>query len=211
MLHHSHFRTKVNMESTIQNQRKMNVASDKPSFHISFCTSAYNEESNLCLLYQKCCQAVEDLNDSRKPFKFTFSIVIVDNASTDQTAVVLQELCSIDKRVIGVSNAYNYGPEPSFMLSLELAPESEFYILLCADLQDPPHLLSDMIDHFSLDHQSTCDAVLCIKKKSTGSSFLRLARRMYYSLLSFSNRDLTIPTGFHGFGCYKKSVITLLH
>jgi hypothetical protein len=51
------------------------------------------------------------------------------------------------------------------------------------------------------------DAVLAVKKRSTGGPLMRAARRMYYSVLGLSSRRPMVPSGFHGFGCYRQGVL----
>jgi hypothetical protein len=51
------------------------------------------------------------------------------------------------------------------------------------------------------------DGVLAVKKRSAGGPLLRLARRTYYQALGFSSRRMMVPSGFHGIGCYRQTVV----
>jgi len=51
------------------------------------------------------------------------------------------------------------------------------------------------------------DAVLAIKSRSAGGPLLRMARRGYYRALGVSSRLQLVPSGFHGFGCYRSEVV----
>lgn len=61
-------------------------------------------------------------------------------------------------------------------------------------------MIRNLLEHADLD------GVIAVKKRSSGGSLLRLARRIYYQILGFSSRRPMVPSGFHGFGCYRQSV-----
>ena len=118
---------------------------------------------------------------------------------------MLQELSRHDPAVQPLANHANYGPEPSAVNALEQARRCDLLVLLCSDLQDPPELVIPMVR--ALLAGPGLDAVMAVKKQSAGGPMLRLARRIYYKVLGYSSRLQRVPSGFHGFGCYRREVV----
>jgi glycosyltransferase involved in cell wall biosynthesis len=173
---------------------------------LAFVSSAFNEAENLAELYQRCRLAFESLQREFAGRTYLdFSFVVADNGSTDNTLEVLDELRRRDPAVVALANRMNYGVEASIGNLLDQARIYDFTVLLCSDLQDPPELAVDMVRNL-LEHPEL-DGVLAVKKRSAGGSLLRLARRIYYQVLGFSSRRPMVPSGFHGFGCYRQSVM----
>jgi len=176
------------------------------SLKIGYATSAYNEELNLEEFYSRCKDSFLQIKSEwRDSFRLDYTIVIVDNASTDNTLNVLQNLVDSDSRITGITNASNYGAEPSFAIALDQVKDCDLIVYLCSDLQDPPELAVKMVRE--LLQNETYDGCLCLKTKSTGSPLMRASRYGYYKILGYSSRLQIVPDGFHGFGCFRNNVI----
>ena len=134
-----------------------------------------------------------------------FRFMVADNGSDDGSLDVLVKLQQQDPAVIALANQMNYGPEASFGNLIVQAQEYDITVLLCSDLQDPPELAAGMVR--TLLVRPEVDAILATKKRSSGGPLLRLARRMYYRILGLSSRRPLVPSGFHGFGCYRRVVL----
>jgi len=178
---------------------------DKTSCSLAFVSTAFNEEENLEELYRQCLHAFEEICGRLPGRQLTFSMILVDNSSLDRTPEVIQQLMRQDPRVKGIRNFRNYGPEPSFVQGLRLA-ESDLIVMLCADLQDPPEVAGQMVQKLISDPLKP-DAVFGCKRRSAGSPLIKSFRKLYYRMLSFSDRDTQVFPGFHGFGCYRRDVI----
>jgi len=173
---------------------------------IAFITSAYNEENNIYELYTRCKKA---FNAAHREFHnnhdLEYQFIIADNNSADNSRLVLEQLSSQETAVHAILNHANYGPEASAVNALKEAGSCDFYVLLCSDLQDPPELVTAMIR--TLLTNSKIDSVFGVKNRSTGNLLTRMARRSYYRALDYTSRLQVVPNGFHGFGCYRESVI----
>jgi glycosyltransferase involved in cell wall biosynthesis len=175
---------------------------------LAYVTSAYNETLNLEELHRRCRLAWQTLAEEMKNEtgqKLGFRMVIADNHSSDDSLATLQRIIASDPEVIGIANAANYGPDTSFANVLRHAGDCELVVLLCSDLQDPPELSIAMVQRLLKDEQT--DAVLAIKSRSAGGPLLRMARRGYYRALGIASRLQLVPSGFHGFGCYRSEVV----
>jgi len=175
---------------------------------LAYVTSAYNETLNLEELHRRCRLAWQSLAkeiESSTGNDLGFRMVIADNHSTDDSLATLQRIIASDPEVIGIANSANYGPDASFANALQHARDCDLVVLLCSDLQDPPELNVAMVQRLLREEQT--DAVLAIKSRSAGGPLLRMARRGYYRALGISSRLQLVPSGFHGFGCYRCEVV----
>lgn len=181
-------------------------ASKRRQITLAFVSSAFNEAENLEELYWRCRRAYEQLEkESSGQLVLKFRLVVADNCSVDSSISVLEELCRKDDRVEVFANRMNYGAEASVGNLIEQARAYDLIVLLCSDLQDPPEIAISMVR--TLLERPALDAVLAVKRRSAGGPMLRLARRIYYQALGLSSRRALVPSGFHGFGCYRQAVL----
>lgn len=173
---------------------------------LAFVSSAFNEEENLEELHRRC-RAVHAVlkRDFEDRFALQFCFVVADNGSTDRSLAVLEDLGRRDSAVVVLANRMNYGPEASAGNLIHQAVIYDLVVFLCSDLQDPPEIATGMVR--ALLERPDLDAVLAVKKRSAGGPLLRLARRLYYRILGLSSRRRLVPSGFHGFGCYRQAVL----
>jgi glycosyltransferase involved in cell wall biosynthesis len=173
---------------------------------LGFVTSAFNEVLNLEELHRRCRQAHAKLQEAKAgKINLEFSFIVADNDSRDGSLDVLERICRDDPDVVALANRSNYGPEASAVNALARAGHCDLVILLCSDLQDPPELVVGMGQ--TLLESPELDAVLAVKKRSSGGPLLRMARKLYYRALGYSSRLQLVPGGFHGFGCYRRTVV----
>lgn len=175
---------------------------------LAYVTSAYNETLNLEELHCRCRLAWQSLAreiESETGQELGFRMVIADNHSSDNSLKTLQRIIASDPDVIGIANVSNYGAEASMVNALKYTLDCDLVVLLCSDLQDPPELSVGMVQRLLREEQT--DAVLAIKSRSAGGPLLRMARRGYYRALGVTSRLQLVPSGFHGFGCYRSEVV----
>ncbi len=173
---------------------------------LAFVSSAFNEEENLEELHRRC-RAVHAVleRESADRFALQFCFVVADNGSEDRSLAVLEDLGRRDPAVVALANRMNYGAEASAGNLITQALIYDLVIFLCSDLQDPPEVATGMVR--ALLERPDLDAVLAVKKRSAGGPLLHVARRLYYRILGLSSRRRLVPSGFHGFGCYRQAVL----
>jgi len=173
---------------------------------LAFVSSAYNEAENLEELHRRCRDAHTVLQQEfAGKISLGFRFVVADNGSSDRSVAVLENISRLDGSVVALVNKANYGPEPSVANALAQALDCDLFVALCSDLQDPPELAVKMVAN--LLARPDLDAVLAVKSRSSGNPLMRMARRSYYKVLSYSSRLQNVPVGFHGFGCYRREVV----
>lgn len=167
---------------------------------ISIVIPAYNEEENIVRM-------IHSLQAVMAPFeeKYNYEIITIDNCSLDRTAALVKQECEKDKRVKLIVNAKNFGWIRSPYYGL-IQAYGDAVIILAADFQDPPELISQFIakweEGFSL--------VLGIKNQSKENGLMFAIRKFFYrTLASASDGEPTIKN-FTGFGLYDQKFITVL-
>jgi glycosyltransferase involved in cell wall biosynthesis len=102
---------------------------------------AYNEEENISLFY----------NETRKYLKYDdidFDILFVNDGSKDNTLKEILKLSEIDKKVKYISLSRNFGKEAAMHAGLESSRDKDFIIIIDCDLQQPPQLITEMIQYY---------------------------------------------------------------
>src|SRR5947209_11811128 len=98
---------------------------------LSVVAPVYNEEALIEEFYARVCVALENLR---------FELVLVDDGSTDGTAIALNRLAENDPRVRIVFLSRNFGHQTALTDGIDHA-RGEAVVMIDADLQDPPELI----------------------------------------------------------------------
>lgn len=165
---------------------------------ISIVTPCFNEEANVREVIDRVRKLMERIG------RYDYEHIFIDNASRDQTVAILKELAREDPRVKIIVNARNFGHLRSPMHAMFQAT-GDAVVLLFSDLQDPPELIEQMIEHWE---QGT-PVVLGIKNTSDESGLMFWIRTKYYQLVNRLS-DLETYEHFTGFGLYDRRVLEIV-
>ncbi|MFA7107460.1 MAG: glycosyltransferase family 2 protein [Candidatus Izemoplasmatales bacterium] len=102
---------------------------------------AYNEEKNIALFYD---EAIKFL----KYDDIEFDILFVNDGSKDNTLSEILKLTKLDKSVKYISLSRNFGKESAMHAGLESSRDKDFIIIIDCDLQQPPHIIAEMIQYY---------------------------------------------------------------
>ncbi len=164
---------------------------------ISIVTPTYNEEQNI----EKLCL---DIKNEFKKLNLEYEHIIIDNASTDNTIKILQEICLKDKNVKVIVNSKNYGHIRSPFYGI-LQSTGDACILMASDFQDP----IDLIPTYIKKWQDGSKIVLGKKTSSDENKLKFSIRKFFYKYLNkMSETNITENTT--GAGIFDKSVIDRL-
>jgi dolichol-phosphate mannosyltransferase len=109
-----------------------------------------------------------------------FELVIADDGSKDGTSQVLAEIAAADERVKVVTLSRNFGHQAALTAALEHAT-GDVVVMLDADLQDPPELIPQMLDHW----RRGTDVVYAVRRRREGETRFKLTTaRWFYRLFS---------------------------
>ena len=120
----------------------MNTVASPPSTPVvlSVVIPVYNEEAGLIALHQRLSHVLEQLG-------CTAEVVYVDDGSKDNSATLLRQLAASDPRVLVLGLSRNFGKEIAVSAGIDYA-QGDAVVVLDADLQDPPELIGDMMQHW---------------------------------------------------------------
>jgi glycosyltransferase involved in cell wall biosynthesis len=122
-----------NRESLSPGGSKQKQKMDKKRPLLSVVTPAYNEASNLLLLYERLCQVLDDQD-------LDWEWIVVDDHSADETFAIVRDVAVRDPRVRAMRFARNLGSHTAIVCGLDHA-RGDCVVVLAADLQDPPEII----------------------------------------------------------------------
>ena len=105
---------------------------------LSIIVPCYNEEKSLPIFYKEVISVVQRLNRN-------YELILVNDGSKDNTLSVMRDLSVQDTHVIYLSFARNFGKEAAMYAGFCNA-KGNYIAVMDADLQDPPELLSKMLE-----------------------------------------------------------------
>ncbi len=95
-----------------------------------------NEEEAIPLFYDELIRCTAFLEKRSIALK----VIFIDDGSDDGTVSVVRQLNEKDPRVHLISFSRNFGKEAAMYAGLQAA-DSDYSVIMDADLQDPPHFL----------------------------------------------------------------------
>src|SRR5579872_5260685 len=106
---------------------------------ISVVAGCFNEEENVPELYER----VDRVFREQLP-GYTYELILIDNASTDNTVAVLKKIAARDPRVKIIVNTRNFGHIRSAYHAMMQASGNAI-VSIASDLQDPPEMIPEYV------------------------------------------------------------------
>lgn len=163
---------------------------------VSIVVPCYNEELVIKHTHQK---LIETLLKIEKEKKINFEIIYVNDGSSDDTLLLLQniyqessDILNKQNRIIIVSLAKNFGHQVALTAGLNYA-KGAAVISIDADLQDPPEVMGKMLDYW----QEGFDVVYGVRTIREGETWFKLftAKIFYLILKKITNCDIPLNSG----------------
>jgi dolichol-phosphate mannosyltransferase len=104
-----------------------------------------------------------------------FELVLVNDGSADRTPEILDRIADADPRVRVVHLSRNFGHQAALTAGLEHA-RGDVVAMIDADLQDPPELISEMIERWS----AGADVVYAVRRAREGETAFKLATASWF-------------------------------
>lgn len=158
----------------------------------------FNEEEVIPIYYEEM-QKVRKQEEG----KIDFEIIFIDDGSKDKTLEVIKKLSEQDVCIHYVSFSRNFGKEAAMYAGFEHA-KGEYVVTMDVDLQDPPHLIPEMIRCIE---EEGYDSVATRRVTRKGEPPIRsfFARRFYGLINRISDAD--IVDGARDFRMMKRDMV----
>ena len=140
---------------------------------LSIAVPVYNEESVLPELLARVCAVLDRIPGG------PHEILFVNDGSSDRSMHILERACDGDSRITVISLSRNFGHQAALSAALDHV-SGDAVVLLDADLQDPPEIISSFIDFFKEGY----DVVYATRATRKESWWLRVCYRIFYRLQS---------------------------
>lgn len=153
------------------------------SLPLSIVVPCYNEEACLRELHVRLTRAAEAAVGTG------YEIVLINDGSRDRTWEIMGELAASDPRLVAINLSRNHGHQLALTAGLDLCV-GERVLIIDADLQDPPELLSELMGE--MDRQQA-DVVYAVRRARAGeTAFKKGTAMLFYRTLS-RLADIDIP------------------
>jgi dolichol-phosphate mannosyltransferase len=162
---------------------------------ISIIVPAYNEEACVEELARRLA-LVFDANP-----KYDFEAIIVENGSIDRTWELLQQIYVKDNRFKTIQLARNFRMDGGLTAGLNYAT-GDAVVLMTADLQDPPELISEFIKKWENGYEN----VYMVVTKRTGTGPIRTFNSKAFYWLAGKLTDNRIPKNASDFRLVDRKV-----
>lgn len=158
----------------------------------------FNEEEVIPIYYEEMQKVIK-----QEEGKIDFEIIFIDDGSKDKTLEVIKKLSEQDECIHYVSFSRNFGKEAAMYAGFEHA-KGEYVVTMDVDLQDPPHLIPEMIRCIE---EEGYDSVATRRVTRKGEPPIRsfFARRFYGLINRISDSD--IVDGARDFRMMKRDMV----
>jgi dolichol-phosphate mannosyltransferase len=141
-----------------------------------------NEQEALPRTYETLTRVLEGLG-------MPYEVVVMDNASTDETPNLMAGICASDKRWKYVRLSRNFGYHNSITAGM-MAASGDAIMVIDGDLQDPPELIPEFVKKWEEGY----DVVYGVRAKRTGEPWLRTAPTMMaMQFISWMSDEVELP------------------
>ncbi|MEA1083596.1 MAG: glycosyltransferase [Sphingomonas sp.] len=150
---------------------------------LSVVIPCYNEAACLELLHARVAAA------ARAAVGDDHEIVLINDGSRDDSWAVMQRLSEQDPRLVAINLSRNHGHQLALTAGLDLC-SGEQILIIDADLQDPPELLTDMRATMSAEG---ADVVYAVRRKREGETIFKKATAAAFYRVLDRVTDTPIP------------------
>ena len=162
---------------------------------ISIIVPAYNEEA--CV--EELARRLTLMFDANP--KYDFEAIIVENGSIDRTWELLQQIYEKDNRFKTIQLARNFRMDGGLTAGLNYAT-GDAVVLMTADLQDPPELITEFIKKWEEGYEN----VYMVVTKRTGTGPIRTFNSKAFYWLAGKLTDDRIPKNASDFRLVDRKV-----
>lgn len=171
----------------------------KSNARFSIICPVHNEEATIQELYHRVRGVMDGLGAG-------WELLLVDDGSTDGSAMQIAMLHCIDARVKGIRFSRNFGFQVAMTAGLDAAT-GDAAILMDADLQDPPEVIPQMIERW----RDGYDVVYGVRTERDGETWFKKATAGAFYRLIHAITAVNIPMDTGDFRLMDRRVIDSIH
>ena len=150
---------------------------------LSIVIPCYNEAACLDQLHARVAAA------ARAAVGDDHEIVLINDGSRDDSWAVMQRLALADPHVVAINLSRNHGHQLALTAGLDLCGGDQI-LIIDADLQDPPELLTEMRATMAREE---ADVVYAVRRKRAGETIFKKATAAAFYRVLDSVTDTPIP------------------
>ena len=162
--------------------------------HISIVSPVYRAEKIIPEL-------LGQLRENLAPITADYEIILVNDASPDNSWTSISAECEKDKRVKGINLSRNFGQHYAITAGLNYA-KGDWVVVMDCDLQDRP----DEIPNLYRKAQEGYDSVFAQRIKREDVFLKRIFSKIFYAIFGYLTETRQDPT-VANFGIYHRNVI----
>ncbi len=150
---------------------------------VSVVIPVFNEAEVLTELWRRIKAVIDGAGE------YAFRVVFVDDGSRDCTFGELERLASRDSRITAIKLSRNFGKEAAMTAGLDFV-DSDWTVIIDADLQDPPELMVKMLAKAAQGH----DVVFARRHVRHGETWQKkFFAHLFYRLMGALNPSFSLP------------------
>ena len=164
---------------------------------LSFVVPCYNEEGNIKLFY-------DDVVKNFRKSKYKIELIFINDGSKDNTLEELKKLLNHKDFSIKIINfSRNFGKEAGIYAGLKKST-GDYTVLIDADMQQPPHLVLDMLD--VIEKNEDVDIVTYYQEHRIENKILSFLKSSFYKTINKLTK-INFVNGASDFRLLKRNVV----
>jgi dolichol-phosphate mannosyltransferase len=169
---------------------------------LSIIIPIFNEAAVLGELHRRLREVMSNLEKVVR----SWEVVFIDDGSKDASLSMLREMAQAEPRFKVVAFARNFGHQVAITAGVDKA-EGEAVVIMDADLQDPPEVVSEMVERW----RAGFDVVYGVRRSRAGETiFKKLTAAAFYRLLRSMLGGISIPVDAGDFRLMSRAVVLTL-
>ncbi|OGH12445.1 MAG: hypothetical protein A2857_06220 [Candidatus Levybacteria bacterium RIFCSPHIGHO2_01_FULL_36_15] len=165
---------------------------------LSIIIPCFNEEENIKEIYFRLTKVLSEITN-------LYEIIFINNGSNDSSENIFRSLVNKDYHVVVIYFSRNFGPHGAYTAGLEYA-SGDAVICIDGDLQDPPELITQMVDKW----KNGFEVVYGIRKNRKGSRLRKILTILYYRVLNMLSH-IDIPLDAGDFALMDRKVVNIIN
>lgn len=125
-------------------------------------------------------ELVAQISSVAKEITPDYEIILVEDASPDNSRSIITEICKEDSRVKGIFLSRNFGQQPAINAGLDAATGNWISVIDC-DLQNPPQNIKTLYDKA----QEGYDIVFASRQDRPDNFFMTYGSKAFNKMMSF--------------------------